>query len=507
MSQRHSIPFVALLLISACGGRSGSDPGESGARPGVDAGTQTPPAIVILPATAQLKAGAAPVEFTATLSGATGAIVWSLDGPGHLSTTTGAAVTYTPPTALPGDTAATITASGGGVTQSALIGLSRAATIVVSGRLLDSSRAPAPGITVSIGDRGTVTDEDGRFSLADVPTPYALTALSVESKEAVVYQGLTRPDPTILWPRSLASPDMRGQVAGRVDGGVADSSTIQTALVFFSPEAQIQSTSLDGHYVLPVSWSGPLFTTGAVHALQIASPVRGALPTSYPGYGVTTGVQVFAEGTTAGVDVFLDPPKVSSVRGTYALPQGYTFLAKFFLLSFSDGASMSIGFDDSPGLDFNYLAPSDIDARVVIVAEASGPGASVLRRESAIAPGANGVLVVLPQGAQIIAPADGTQMVDAQTEFSWGGFPGGVFTIDFIAPGHGPTFRIVTGDTRTTLPQLAALPLPSRVTYAWTVTASAPFASVDAAADPHALIPQGNTVLQSFSDGLGFTTR
>jgi hypothetical protein len=124
---------------------------------------------------------------------------------------------------------------------------------------------------------------------------------------------------------------------------------------------------------------------------------------------------------------------------------------------------------------------------------------------SAFAPGANGVLVDLPQGAQIIAPADGTQMVDAQTEFSWGAFPGGVFTIDFIAPGHGPTFHIVTGGTRTTLPQLAAVPMPSGVTYAWTVTASAPCASVDAAADPHALIPQGNTVLQSFSDGLGFT--
>ena len=107
-------------------------------------------------------------------------------------------------------------------------------------------------------------------------------------------------------PRSLASLERRGQVAGTVDGGVAASISVQTALVFFSPEAQIQSTSLDGRYVLPVSWSGPLFITGAVHALQIARPVRGAFPTSYPGYGVTTGVQVFAEGTTPAVDVFLD---------------------------------------------------------------------------------------------------------------------------------------------------------------------------------------------------------
>src|SRR5262249_62414461 len=73
-----------------------------------DAGAQAPAAIVIAPSTAQLIAGSAPVEFTATLSGATGAIAWSLDGPGHLSTTTGTAVTYTPPAEVPGATGATL---------------------------------------------------------------------------------------------------------------------------------------------------------------------------------------------------------------------------------------------------------------------------------------------------------------------------------------------------------------------------------------------------------------
>src|SRR5262249_20699853 len=224
MFQRHHLPFVALLLMSACGVRSTPGPQGNGAGAGADAGVQTPPAIVITPTTAQLSAGSAPVEFTASLSGATDAIVWSLDGPGHLSRTTGTTVTYTPPAAIPGDTAVTLSASGAGVTQRAIIGLSRPATIVVSGRVLDVSRAPVPGITVIIGDRTTVTDEDGRFSLADVPTPYVLTALSVASNEAVVYQGLTRPDPTILWRQSLTSNDMSGQIAGTVHAALAHSS-------------------------------------------------------------------------------------------------------------------------------------------------------------------------------------------------------------------------------------------------------------------------------------------
>src|SRR5262249_4525385 len=242
-----------------------------------------------------------------------------------------------------------------------------------------------------------------------------------------------------------------------------------------------------------LEWAGPDHRRGARAPDRQSGPGRS--PTSYPGYGVTTGVQVFGAGTTPAVDVFLAPPAVSSVRGTYGLPDGYSFFAKLLILSFSDGASMSIAFDDSPGLDFTYLTPTDIDARVVIVAEASGPGASVLRRENAVAPGSTGVLLELPQGAPIIAPADGTDTIDAQTEFSWSAFQGGVFTVDFTPSGHGPTFHVVTSDTRTTLPKLAALPLTSRVEYSWTVSASAPLASVDAAAGPRPMLPAGSTRL------------
>jgi hypothetical protein len=39
------------------------------------------------------------------------------------------------------------------------------------------------------------------------------------------------------------------------------------------------------------------------------------------------------------------------------------------------------------------------------------------------------------------------------------------------------------------------------------VTATAPFASVDEVAGPRPFEPEGNTLLQSFSDTLGFVTR
>ena len=115
--------------------------------------------------------------------------------------------------------------------------------------------------------------------------------------------------------------------------------------------------------------------------------------------------------------------------------------------------------------------------------------------------------LALPEGAPSLSPADAADPVDTQTEFSWGSFPGGVFTVDFAATSGGPAFHVVTRDTRGSIPQLTGLELPSRARYTWTVTAIGPFASVDDAAGPHGFTPAGNTLLESFGDGRTFTTR
>jgi hypothetical protein len=499
---------VVLLLLAACGGDFSAGSGRVSLPP--DAGAQNPPptpAILVDPVSAQLVAGGSPLRLTAALTGTTASIVWSLDGPGSLSSTTGTSVTYVPPAALSGDSQATITASAGGVSGTATVAL-RALRIRVAGKVLGILGNPAPDVTVSIGERSTVTDAAGRFSIDDVGTPYSLTAFSVASNEAVVYQGLTRADPTILWRRPVDMVARSGQVAGTIDGGVpASTAGAQTLLVFSSPETTTQASTVTPDYSLPLNWRGTATTTGSVHALQVTSANQGDVPTSFPGHGVHTGVTAFDGVTTSGVDVTLTPPVVSSVRGTFGLPPDYSFFAKILALHFADGALMSIGFDASPGLDFTYLVPGDIEASVEITAEASAPGATVLRRETGIPPGSTDVDLVLPAGAPSLSPMDGADGVDSQTEFSWGPFSGGVFTVDFTAPGNGPTFHVVTTGTRTTLPQLTALPVPGGVQYVWTVTAAAPFSSVDDVAGPRPFEPEGRTLLKSFSDTLGFITR
>lgn len=85
------------------------------------------PSLTLNPTTATATIGGPALSFTATLTGSTNAINWTLNGPGTLSTTTGATTNYTPPTAGDAGTA-TLTATAGDLTASATITINAANT-------------------------------------------------------------------------------------------------------------------------------------------------------------------------------------------------------------------------------------------------------------------------------------------------------------------------------------------------------------------------------------------
>ncbi|MCK9687005.1 hypothetical protein [Scleromatobacter humisilvae] len=130
-------------LLAACGGGGGSSP-------------PSPPPVVTLAVTASAQsvvAGGNAVSLTATVSGSTDTATWSLSGPGTLSATTGAAITYRPPlpSQLGGATSATINVTDGGVQKTVQIALT-----------------PAPGAVwqvqrPALGDFSTVRYLGGRF--------------------------------------------------------------------------------------------------------------------------------------------------------------------------------------------------------------------------------------------------------------------------------------------------------------------------------------------------------
>jgi hypothetical protein len=90
-------------------------------------GGSSSPGLVITPSTLAVTAGSTPAGFTATLTGSSSTISWSLTGPGTLGATTGTTTSYSPPTSVAAATTATITATAGTFTASATITINPAA--------------------------------------------------------------------------------------------------------------------------------------------------------------------------------------------------------------------------------------------------------------------------------------------------------------------------------------------------------------------------------------------
>jgi uncharacterized protein YkwD len=88
--------------------------------------TTVEPTLSLNPTTATVTVGGAAVTINATLANATDTINWVLTGAGTLSGTTGATVSYTPPTTGDAGTA-TLTATAGALTATATITINAAA--------------------------------------------------------------------------------------------------------------------------------------------------------------------------------------------------------------------------------------------------------------------------------------------------------------------------------------------------------------------------------------------
>jgi hypothetical protein len=80
------------------------------------------PSLVVSPSTVTVKADGGAVEFTATLTGASGIPVWTLTGPGVISPGLGTSTSYTPPDSVAAATTVYLTAGVGVGLPGALLG-------------------------------------------------------------------------------------------------------------------------------------------------------------------------------------------------------------------------------------------------------------------------------------------------------------------------------------------------------------------------------------------------
>ena len=294
------------LLVVACGDEDGpAGPAAPVTAPTIQSFTVSPTTV---PATGDT------VEFRWRTTGATSLAIEP--GIGAVTPTDSGSVRRFVSTT----TSFTLTATNaaGSVTASANV-TAASSTITVAGTVVSQYAGPLPNVPVIItGYPSTTTDVSGHFTISGVSTPYEVTVVSVSSKRAIVYRGLTRPDPTLYAVELvLLMFPYSSTISGAVSGGAGfpQPANHTTTVAFSSDHAGGNGTASvgSGAYSVAVSWDGPTITTGSLHALQWEE--ASGLPLTYKGYGTKAGVALADGGVFTGQNIAMSAVPTATMTG------------------------------------------------------------------------------------------------------------------------------------------------------------------------------------------------
>jgi hypothetical protein len=461
--------------------------------------------LVVTPNGAQtVTAGQGTLSFTAVLSGATDPINWSVSGGvGSVSPGTGASTTYTPPAVQVSAVDTTLTVTAGSLTVSIPIHVSPTPAITVHGKVLDQDGQPVPNAPVSIGSSITATAADGSYAVSGVIVPYdVIVAVDPNNRKlAVIYEGLTRTDPTIyaLHANLAQSNSRKATVTGNVQ---PLSATEVTYLTFWTPHSvkAIQvNPDAAGDFTVDVKWLGPASTTVSVHALRWKMDTGGKLPVAYTRFAELTNIAISDQGTKTGTNLTLAPLSATkSISGSVNLPPNYSVESYTVSVRFATGAPMQLLNEDvysntSLGASFVYNTPPLLNATAEVRVRAVDPDyeGSVFTK-AGLPLDASSTAIDIRAAPVALTPIDAGTAITNTHMFTWTTFTGGVHMLDVEPSGGFGTeaeYHIVTARGNATLVDLTALgmPLPAAYGYSWVVDSYAPFGSVDEAAGPKGL--------------------
>src|SRR6266550_5944672 len=131
--------------------------------------------------------------------------------------------------------------------------------ITVIGLVQDRVAEPISGATVLVGKSSVTSSSDGTFSIPGVVTPYDITAILPAQNTAVVYKGLTRSDPVLLYP-DVAAAERTATISGTVPPAAGS----VTYVLFVSSGRYATGGGRDdattGQYAFAVRWYGSYAT-------------------------------------------------------------------------------------------------------------------------------------------------------------------------------------------------------------------------------------------------------
>jgi len=391
----------------------------------------------------------------------------------------------------------TATNSSGNVTANAPVTVAQAVT--VNGYVKDIDGEPISGATVIIkGKSPTTTGANGNFSVSNVTIPYeARLIISGFQQAAVVYQGLTRLDPTLFYLGSTTN-SKTATISGNVPAAAG-----KNTLVFFVSGSEAwyaTANQTTGAYIIYADWRGTTSSfTGSIQVLRW-TPNSNGLPQLYDAYGLENNVTISTGGTLSNHNFtssdFTDPAE-QSITGSITRPSSsYSIKNKNLYINFGN-AYIPIAGESGMALtdNFSYTVPSitgatfQIDANAEVSALPSNR--ITLYSKKGINGGSTGINITLASAPQLNLPANNGTGIDTTTQFLWTEGSGAGINIVYMLPmGQGPTFFIFTDDNSTYIPNLSpqGLGLPPFQPYQWLVVEVFPVSSIDAAASESFII-------------------
>lgn len=411
-------------------------------------------------------------------------------------------------------------------------------TIITVTGVVTTPDGPVANAKVQINDRPVVTTaSDGSFTVSEVTVPYDALVGNAATNSAVLYQGLTRPDPDLNFGELGTSvPPVR---KAKISGTVSNSNPFPfpagscTLLSFGSVDFNVPlstnnvAVALDtGLYSKNIAWRGGSSLSGTAHALQWNYNTTTLLPTAFTWHG-SRYVTVNVGDDLSGQDVVMSAVSASSpVSGEVKVPTDYTMNSRWFEVYLDPDKARIPVFCEVTGSAppcktntpitpaFNFVVPSIPGTTATVWVNAikgTNPLVFSQVRQCDILPGTVGVNLALPLPPAQDSPPDGADPIGVGTRFSWSAFPDGgihglLFTEDPLPiPTLEPVLTVYTAGTEVILPDLAPVGLswPAAKTYSWRIAGYAP-ATVDQWADP--IIQLGCNFTQAWADKRTFKT-
>ncbi len=362
--------------------------------------------------------------------------------------------------------------------------------VTVTGKVIGINNQPVASVPVLITGLPSVnTDANGSFTIPNVTTPYSIAVVDGVNNRALVYRGLTRSDPTLVWLGASPGTPRNASVSGSLIPwtAIAPGAKTNARVAFVSTDATGVGlpSFTTGAFSSGTLWYGPTTTTGSLYALVWDYDANG-LPTTFSKYGKRANVTLLDGTTNANQNDTLGVAQTAQISGTMNVAAGYTLSTRSLTAVFESKGGITFASEVSPVPNFTYNTPNIPGVTLSLVALATKAGSGTVESfTSGLAVNATNVSVNVPAAPELSLPVNNATGVTTGTPFSWTQFSGGVHIVSFSPAVAGqPSVLVVTAATGDSIPNLssAGLALPKSASYSWSVIGVSPFASIDAAA-------------------------